>query len=98
MAAKRALRRGIEFGDATFVVDRHDAVERRVQDGCLACLAASQFLLGPLAFVNIDQEVVPADDMSVRIPERKSTGLKPAIGAIEAPSAYFDVGPLVPAL
>ena len=31
--AERALRSGIEFGDAAFVIDRHDAVERRIQDG-----------------------------------------------------------------
>jgi hypothetical protein len=64
--AEGALRGGIDFGDATFVVDRHDAFERRVQDGGLARLAASQFLLSAFAFVNVDEQVVPADDRPVR--------------------------------
>src|SRR6185436_5225861 len=84
--AEGALRSGIEFGDAAFVVDRHDAFERRVQDGCLARLAAPQFLLGTLALVDIDQQVVPADNVPVRVSKRKHPRLKPAIGAIETPS------------
>ena len=88
--AKGALRSGIEFGDATFVVDRHDAFERRVQDGCLARLAESQFLLGTFTLVNVDQQVVPADDLAVRIAKRESAGLKPAVDAIETTSAYFE--------
>ena len=39
---KGTLRSQIELGDAAFVVDRHNAVERRVQDRRLARLASSK--------------------------------------------------------
>ncbi len=89
--AERTFCSGIEFGDATFVIDRHDALERRVQDGCLARLAESQFLLGTFALVNVDQQVVPADDVTVRVAKRESAGLKPAVDAIETSRTYFDL-------
>ena len=73
------------------MIDRHDAVERRVQDRGLARLAASQFLLGVFALVNVDQQVVPADDLTVRVAKRESAGLKPAVDAIETPGAYFEL-------
>ena len=50
-----------------------------------------QFLLGPFALVDVDQQVVPADDVPVRIPKRKSAGLKPAVDAIETSSTYFEL-------
>ncbi len=46
MAAESALRCRIELRDAAFVIDRHDAVERRVQDRCLARLTALQLFVG----------------------------------------------------
>jgi len=40
-------------------------------------------LLCPLALVNVDKQVVPADDVPFRTPKRKSARLKPAVDAIE---------------
>src|SRR5688572_12787573 len=83
--AERALRSGIEFGDATFVVDRHDAFERRVQDGCLARLAALQFLLGALSVIDVDDYPVPMSDLAISVVERLSSGLNPSILSVRAP-------------
>src|SRR6185295_11903345 len=54
-------------------------------------LTASQRLLRPFALVNVNEQVVPADDVPVRIPKRESAGLKPAVDAIETPSAHFEL-------
>src|SRR5580704_7755439 len=43
--AEGVLRRWIEFSDTALVIDRHNAVERRVHDRGLADLTALQFLL-----------------------------------------------------
>src|SRR5208282_1748970 len=43
--AEGVLGRRIELSDATFVIDRHNAVERRFQNGCLARLTALEFPL-----------------------------------------------------
>src|SRR5262249_36780591 len=42
-------------------------------------LARRESLFGAFALVNIDEEVVPADNVSVRVAKRKSARLKPAI-------------------
>src|ERR1700735_4671791 len=41
--AEGVLRRRIELSDAALVIDRHNAVERRVHDPCLADFTALQF-------------------------------------------------------
>src|ERR1700685_384012 len=43
--AEGVLRRRIELSDTALVIDRHNAVERRVHDRCLADLTALQFHL-----------------------------------------------------
>jgi len=42
-----------------------------------------QLLLGAFAFVDVDEQVVPADNVPVGIPKRKAARLKPAVDAIE---------------
>src|ERR1700691_2262523 len=44
-AAEGVLRRRIELSNTALVIDRHNAVERRVHDRCLADLTALQFPL-----------------------------------------------------
>ena len=46
--------------------------------------------LGPLSVVDVDEQVVPADDAPL-VREADSAGLKPAVDAIETSSAYFDL-------
>src|SRR6202167_4394051 len=43
--AEGVLRRRIELSDTALVIDRHNAVESRFQNGCLARLTALEFLL-----------------------------------------------------
>jgi hypothetical protein len=62
-----------------------------VHDQARLALTFAEGLLGALALVDIDEQVVPADDMAVRIPKRKSAGLKPAVDAIETSSTYFEL-------
>src|SRR5271166_6938570 len=45
LVAEGALRRRIELSDTALVIDRHNAVERRVHDRCLADLTSLQFPL-----------------------------------------------------
>ena len=63
----------------------------RVDDELEIALARREGLLGALALVDVDEQVVPADDVPVRIPKRKSARLKPAVDAIETSSAYFEL-------
>src|SRR5258705_8560555 len=56
MAAEGALRCRIELRDAAFVIDRHDAVERRVQDRCLARLTALQLFVGCRKFAGSSRD------------------------------------------
>ena len=90
--AERAFRSGIELDDAAFVVDRHDAVERRNPGWlpCCASLSRSSSSARLRSSMSISR-LYPADDMAVRISKRTSTRLKPAVDAIEASSAYFEL-------
>src|SRR6186713_1407306 len=47
-------------------------------------LALPARFLGALALIDVDDEVVPANDAPARIPKRKSVRLKPAINPIGA--------------
>ena len=51
----------------------------------------SQSFLGALALIDVDEEVVPANDASAFIPKRKPPRLKPAIDAVEAPSPDLEL-------
>ena len=62
----------------------------RVDDELEIALACRDRFLGALAIVDVDKQVVPADNAPVGIPKRKSAGLKPAIDAVETPSADFE--------
>src|SRR5687767_12502911 len=46
-------------------------------------LAFAQGFLGTLPLVDVDEQVVPADNVPVRIPKRKAARLKPAVDTIE---------------
>jgi hypothetical protein len=67
---------------AAFVVDSHDAVERRVQDGSFARLAVSQFLLGSLSVFDVGVDPVPFDDVARVVAQWIPPKEKPAILAI----------------
>src|SRR5262245_55160488 len=53
--------------------------------------AFAQCVFRALAVVDVNEEVVPPDYTTVRIPERRSAILKPAVDAIEASSPKFDL-------
>jgi hypothetical protein len=59
----------------------------RVDDELEIMLARRESLLSAFALVNVDEQVVPADDVPVRVPNRKSARLEPAVDAIETSSA-----------
>ena len=63
----------------------------RVDDELEIALARREGLLGALALVDVDEQVVPADDVPVRIAKRKSARLKPAVDAIERRARYFEL-------
>jgi hypothetical protein len=50
--------------------------------------------LGALQVVDISQQQVPADDASLRIAERKTRKLKPAVSAVEPPQTRLPLGRL----
>jgi len=54
----------------------------------LACL---QGFLGTLSIFSISEQDVPADDMTLRVPQREAAHIEPSIHAIETPEAVFDV-------
>src|SRR4030095_15754428 len=54
-------------------------------------VSASELLLGAFALVDVDEQVVPADNLAVRITEGQSAGLEPAVDAIVPSSAHFEV-------
>ena len=54
-------------------------------------LAPPQGISRPLALVDVDEQVVPADDLPVRIPKRKSARLKPPVDAIETSRTHFEL-------
>jgi hypothetical protein len=47
--------------------------------------------LRALAFIDVDEQVVPADDPLARVPKRKATRLKPPVDAVETPRAYLEL-------
>ena len=77
--------------DVTGCAQECDQPRDAVDDQTRFALAFAQGLLGALALVDVDEQVVPADDVAVRIPERKSARLKPAVDAIETSSTYFEL-------
>src|SRR5262249_31382484 len=54
-------------------------------------LALAQGFFGALSIVNIDKQVVPADDAPIGGPQRKSARREPAIGTIEASGTEFEL-------
>ena len=50
-----------------------------------------QGLLGAFALVNVDEQVVPADDVPVGIAKGKSARPKPVVDAIETSRAQFEI-------
>src|SRR5918995_7505723 len=63
----------------------------RVDDELEVTLARGERLLGAFALIDVDEQVVPADDVPVRIPKRRSARLNPAVDTIKASSPYFHL-------
>src|SRR4051794_38881710 len=58
-----------------------------LQQSNLTC----ELRLGAFALVDVDEKVVPADDVPVRVPERKSARLKPAVDTIDTSRPDFEL-------
>src|SRR5262249_4509631 len=54
-------------------------------------LAFAQGLLGALPVIDINQEVEPAKDLPLPIPQRNATDVEPAIDAVSAAMAALDI-------
>jgi hypothetical protein len=79
LIAERSLGRGIEIHDATFVIDRDDAVKRRVENAGFASLAVGQplFRLDDSGRPATPRLVQRADDSARRTERREGQGHRP---------------------
>ena len=68
-----------------------DHPRNTVHDQTRIVLAVAQGLFGALAIVDVDQQVKPAEDAPVRIPQRQANDVEPAVDAVGATMAAFDV-------
>src|SRR5262245_41931940 len=81
----------IDDFDLTGRCEGCDKARNAVHDQPRLALAFAQSLLAAFQVVDVDEQVIPADDVSVGVAKRKSARLKPAVNAIESSSAYFPL-------